>query len=476
MPMSIIPLILSGGAGTRLWPASREARPKQFLQLFGPLSTFQTTLQRVSDPQVFSAPIIMTNRDHRFLVSEQLRAMNVTADIILEPLRRDSGPAIAAGAHFAALQHGPEAVVLVLAADHVVKDVKAFVEACRQGAEIARTGGIVTFGIPPDHASTAYGYVKPGEALEGSSGYRVEAFVEKPDAITAEAYIQAGYLWNSGNFMFRADMLLAEYAKFDAASVAAAKTAVANSKPDLQFRILNEDAFGQARAISIDYAVMEKTREAIVLKTDMGWSDVGGWEAVWALSDKDAHANVLRGPAKASGSSDNLIISDKIMTAVIGVSGLAIIATEDAILVGKKSDSAALKAMVGEIRQSRPDLTDSGARVYRPWGSYQSLDSGERYQVKRIIVTPGGQLSLQKHFHRAEHWIVVKGTAKVVVGEDTRIIHENESIYIPIGTVHRLENPGKIDLELIEVQTGSYLGEDDIIRLEDVYNRLDPNA
>lgn len=471
--MPIIPLILSGGAGTRLWPASRDTRPKQFLQLFGPLSTFQTTLQRVSDRQVFAAPIIMTNRDHRFLVSEQLHAANVSADIILEPLRRDSGPAIAAGAHFAALRHGPEAIVLVLAADHVVNDVGAFVEACRQGSEIARTGGIVTFGIPPDHASTAYGYLKPGAALEGSSGYRVEAFVEKPDAATAESYIQAGYLWNSGNFMFRADVLLAEYAKFDAASVAAARAAVADSKPDLQFTILDADAFGQATAMSIDYAVMEKTKAATVVPVNMGWSDVGGWEAVWALSDKDAHANVLRGPAIASGASGNLIMSDKIMTAVIGVSDLAVIATQDAILVGKKSDSAALKAMVGEIRQSRPDLTDSGARVYRPWGSYQSLDSGERYQVKRIIVTPGGKLSLQKHFHRSEHWIVVKGTAKVVVGEENRIIHENESIYIPIGSVHRLENPGKIDLELIEVQTGSYFGEDDIIRLDDVYNRTE---
>ncbi|BCJ91940.1 mannose-1-phosphate guanylyltransferase/mannose-6-phosphate isomerase [Terrihabitans soli] len=469
----IVPLILSGGAGTRLWPASRETRPKQFLSLFGPRSTFQETVRRVGPSDIFTAPVIMTNRDHRFLVSEQLREIGVAGEIILEPLRRDSGPAIAAGASFAASKYGPDAIVLVLAADHVVRKPNVFVDACRQAAALAQAGRIVTFGIPPDHASTAYGYIKPGIAVDGSSAHRIAAFVEKPDAETAQTYIAEGYLWNSGNFMFRADMLLQEYARFDAASVEAAKEAVAKSTPDLNFKILDQTAFSRAKAISIDYAVMEKTEEGAVLKVDMGWSDVGGWEAVWALSDKDESGNVLLGPTKAASSKNNLIMSDKVMTAAIGVSDLAIITTEDAVLVGRKSDSAALKAMVGEIRQSRPNLTESGARVYRPWGSYQSLDSGERYQVKRIVVTPGGQLSLQKHFHRSEHWIVVKGTAKVQIADQQRMVHENESVYIPIGSLHRLENPGKIDLELIEVQTGSYLGEDDIVRLEDVYNRAD---
>lgn len=470
--MAIIPLILSGGAGTRLWPASRDARPKQFLDLFGPLSTFQDTLKRVADPSIFAPPIVMTNRDHRFLVREQAQALGIEADILLEPVRRDSGPAILAGAHFAAERHGPDCIVLALAADHIVRKPEAFLAACRLADEAASSGGIVTFGIVPDRPATAYGYIKPASA-NGNAVMKVEAFVEKPDAATATDYIRDGYLWNSGNFMFRADILLSEYAHVDAPSKKAVGEAVAKRKTDLDFLILDETAFSAARAISIDYAVMEKTAHAYVVPVDMGWSDVGDWGATWTLLDKDKNENAVRGPVKLVDAERNLVLSDRVLTAVIGVSDLAVVATEDAILIGKKDDAAALKSMVADIKKTDPALTEAGARVYRPWGSYQSLDAGDRYQVKRIIVTPGGRLSLQKHAHRSEHWIVVKGVAQVVIGDRTMTVHENESVYVPQGEVHRLENTGKINLELIEVQTGSYLGEDDIVRLDDVYNRVE---
>lgn len=469
--MSIIPLILSGGAGTRLWPASRDARPKQFLDIFGPLSTFQETLKRVADPSLFAPPIVMTNRDHRFLVREQAEALGITADILLEPVRRDSGPAIAAGAHFAVARHGPDCIVLALAADHIVRKPEAFLAACRLAEKAAKDGGIVTFGILPDRASTAYGYIKP-EKTDGEV-HKVEAFVEKPEAATAAAYIRDGYLWNSGNFMFRADMLLSEFARVDAASEKAVGESVAKGKKDLEFLVLDEKAFSAARTISIDYAVMEKTSAAYVVPIDMGWSDVGDWDAAWTLLEKDKKQNAVRGPVKLADAERNLILSDRVLTAVIGVSDLAVVATEDAVLIGRKEDSAALKSMVAEIRKTDPALAEDAARVYRPWGSYQSLDSGDRYQVKRIVVTPGGRLSLQKHAHRSEHWVVVKGVAHVTIGDKTLTVHENESVYVPQGTVHRLENTGKINLELIEVQTGSYFGEDDIIRLDDAYNRIE---
>ena len=468
--MSIIPVILSGGAGTRLWPASREARPKQFLELFGPLSTFQATLQRVSDPAIFDRPIIMTNRDHRFLVAEQAKAVGVDADIILEPVRRDSGPAIAAGAHFAMRRAGADAIVLVLAADHVIRDPAGFAAACASVAELAR-GRIITFGMSPDHPETGYGYIKAGGFVNGCGLRTLEAFVEKPDAATAERYVADGYLWNSGNFLFGAATLLREYANVDPQTVEAAGAAVANAVKDLDFVVLDEAAFRRTKAESIDYAVMEKTGCAAVLPGDFGWSDVGSWDAVWDLSPKDADGNVICGPALARESKDTLVMSDRLTTAVIGVEGLAIIATEDALLVTRRDNAASLKALVAELRGKLPNLTNYGARVYRPWGMYQSLEAADRFQVKRITVKPGGQLSLQKHHHRSEHWVIVRGTAKVVLGTSERILYENESVYIPIGTVHRLTNPGKIDLELIEVQTGSYLGEDDIVRLEDIYHR-----
>jgi len=465
----IIPLIMCGGAGTRLWPASREGRPKQFIRLFGPLSTFQDTVHRVSDASLFERPVIVTNAAYRFMVVEQLAEIGQEADILLEPARRDSGPAIAAGAAFA-LTRDPDAVVLALAADHVVNDAPAFVDACRKSLDVARAGRIVTFGVRPQHPSTEYGYIRPGQAISGDVS-EVAKFVEKPDLATAETYVRDGYLWNSGNFMFAARMLLAEYAKVDSASVETVTNAVKEAGRDLGFVTLQTAAFEKAKPISIDYAVMEKTTAAAVIPVDCGWSDVGSWHAVWELSGKDENGNAAYGTAVFEGAANCNVSSDKALVALEGVEDLVVVATQDAILVSRQKDKSGLKRLVEKLKKIAPHVTADHLKVHRPWGSYQSLDTGDRHQVKRIIVKAGGRLSLQKHHHRSEHWVVVRGAALVTVNEMQKIVHENESIYIPIGATHRLENPGKIPLELIEVQTGSYLGEDDIIRIEDDYRR-----
>jgi len=469
MDRRIIPLIMCGGAGTRLWPASREVRPKQFLPLFGTRSTFQDTIARVSDADLFERPIVVTNAAYRFAVREQLAEIGVEADVLLEPARRDSGPAIAAGAAFAQTRDS-EAVVLALAADHVVRDIPAFLAACRQGLVAAENERIVTFGVNPERPATEYGYISPGEAVAGEVR-AVAKFVEKPDLTTAERYIKAGYLWNSGNFMFRASVLLEEYRRVDAPSVQAVAEAVAGAGRDLGFVTLAPKAFGLAKAISIDYAVMEKTPRAAVVPVSCGWSDVGSWRAVWELSDKDPQGNAAQGGAVFEDTRNCNVSTDKALVALEGVDDLVVVATEDAVLVSRQKDANGLKRLVAKLKTAAPQVTEEHLKVHRPWGSYQSVDNGERHQVKRIIVKPGQRLSLQKHYHRSEHWIVVRGAARVTVNDDVRTVHENESIYIPIGAVHRLENPGKILLELIEVQTGSYLGEDDIIRIEDDYRR-----
>jgi mannose-1-phosphate guanylyltransferase/mannose-6-phosphate isomerase len=469
MTKRIIPLIMCGGAGTRLWPASREVRPKQFLPLFGERSTFQDTLLRVSDADLFDRPVIITNAAYRFMVREQLVEIGVDADVLLEPMRRDSGPAIAAGSAFAQTRDS-EAVVLALAADHVVRDTAAFLAACREGLAAADSGRIVTFGIEPERPATEYGYINPGAIVTGQVR-AIEKFVEKPDQATAAEYVAAGYLWNSGNFMFRAAVLLDEYRKFDAASVQAVTDSVTKAGRDLGFVTLEGDAFGAAKAISIDYAVMEKTRHAAVVPVSCGWSDVGSWRAVWELSDKDTLGNAAQGAAVFEDSRNCNVVSDRAMVALEGVDDLVVVATEDAVLVSRQKDANGLKRLVAKVRNVAPKVTEEHIKVHRPWGSYQSVDNGDRHQVKRIIVKPGNRLSLQKHHHRSEHWIVVRGAALVTIDDRVKTVHENESIYIPIGAVHRLENPGKIQLELIEVQTGSYLGEDDIIRIEDVYRR-----
>jgi mannose-1-phosphate guanylyltransferase / mannose-6-phosphate isomerase len=469
MSRKIIPLIMCGGAGTRLWPASREVRPKQFLPLFGARSTFQDTLVRVSDKEVFERAIVITNAAYRFMVLEQLAEIGIQADVLLEPARRDSGPAIAAGAAFASARD-KDAVVLALAADHIVRDAPAFLAACRQGLAAAEAGRIVTFGIKPERAATEYGYINPGEGVSGEVR-TVQKFVEKPDQAKASDYIKAGYLWNSGNFMFRASVLLDEYRKFDAESVADVSDAVVNAGHDLGFVTLEPKVFAAAKAISIDYAVMEKTALAAVVPVSCGWSDVGSWHAVWELSDKDNQGNAAQGSAVFEDSRNCNVASDRALVALEGVDDLVVVATQDAVLVSRQKDANGLKRLVAKLKTVAPLLTEEHVKVHRPWGSYQSVDNGDRHQVKRIIVKPGQRLSLQKHHHRSEHWIVVRGAARVTINELVKTVHENESVYIPIGAVHRLENPGKILLELIEVQTGSYLGEDDIIRIEDDYRR-----
>jgi mannose-1-phosphate guanylyltransferase/mannose-6-phosphate isomerase len=469
MDQRIVPLIMCGGAGTRLWPASREVRPKQFLSLFGKRSTFQDTVLRVSDEGLFERPIVITNAAYRFMVLEQLAEIGFEADILLEPARRDSGPAIAAGATFAEARDG-DAIVLALAADHVVQNTAAFIGACRQGLVAAASGHIVTFGVQPERAATEYGYISPGKVIAGEVR-AVAKFVEKPDPVTAAGYIDAGYLWNSGNFMFRASVLLDEYRKVDAASIASISDAVRKGGRDLGFVTLDPQSFEKALAISIDYAVMEKTARASVVPVSCGWSDVGSWHAVWELSEKDPQGNAAQGTAVFEDSRNCNVSTDKALVALEGVDDLVVVATEDAVLVSRQKDANGLKRLVAKVKVVAPEVTQNHLKVHRPWGSYQSVDNGTRHQVKRITVKAGERLSLQKHHHRSEHWIVVRGTAKVTIDELVRTVYENESIYIPIGAVHRLENPGKILLELIEVQTGSYLGEDDIIRIQDDYQR-----
>jgi mannose-1-phosphate guanylyltransferase / mannose-6-phosphate isomerase len=460
---------MCGGAGTRLWPASREGRPKQFLSLFGPESTFQNTIRRVSDPALFGRPIIVTNSQYRFLVAEQLAAVGVEADILLEPIRRDSGPAIAAGTAFAASRDG-DPLVVALAADHVVTDAIAFAKVCSLAADAAAADRIVTFGVRPTRPATEYGYIRTGGPI-GSEIFAVKKFVEKPDAQTAKGYVKEGYLWNSGNFMFRAGLLLDEYRGFDPDSVAAVVSAVNGGGEDLGFVMLNQESFSRATAKSIDYAVMERTKRAAVIPVAYGWSDVGSWQAVWELSGRDELGNSSQGSVVVVDSRGSYVTTDRQVVALFGVDNLVVVTTDDAVLVAKREDGDGLRRLVKKLKEVTPKITEEHLKVHRPWGSYQSIDQGARFQVKRIIVKQGGRLSLQLHHHRSEHWIVVRGTARATIADDVKVVHENESVYIPIGAKHRLENPGKIDLELIEVQTGSYLGEDDIVRIEDDYRR-----
>ena len=469
MATPIVPLIMCGGAGTRLWPASRENRPKQFLPLFGPYSTFQQTVRRVSNPALFGRPIVVTNDQYRFLVSEELATMGVQADILLEPLRRDSGPAIVAGTLFAR-NRDQDCIVVALAADHVVTDAAAFAGACEVASHAAAANRIITFGVRPTRPATEYGYIRAGAAI-GADVFTIEQFVEKPDAATAQRYIAEGYLWNSGNFLFRAELLLEEYGAFEPDSAAAIGKAVETAGHDLGFVTLDAEAFAGASAKSIDYAVMERTKHAAVMPVAYGWSDVGSWQAVWELSARDSAGNAAQGSALFVDASGCYAASDKQLVAVYGLQNVVVVATADAVLVAHRESADGLRGVVAKLKDVASAVTEDHLKVHRPWGSYQSLDQGERFQVKRIVVKQGGRLSLQMHHHRAEHWVIVRGTARVMIGDEVKILHENESIYVPIGARHRLENPGKIDLELIEVQTGSYLGEDDIVRVEDDYHR-----
>ena len=470
MSRKVLPVIMCGGAGTRVWPESRETMPKQFIALIGASSTFQDAVRRVSDP-IFDTPIVVTNRDYRFLVREQLEEIGAQAMIVLEPSRRDSGPAVAVAAELAA-KRDPQTIVAVFAADHVILDQSAFLGACASAAAAAADGFIVTLGVAPSEPAVGYGYIRPGGAVASGSARQVEAFVEKPNLATAERYVAEGYLWNSGNFFFRADVMLEELRAFEPEMAEATARALAGAADDLGFLALDAEAFASAPKKSIDYAVMERTKRAAVVPADIGWSDVGDWGAVWKLSRRDESGNSIHGEGVALDAKNVHIRSTGLLTAVVGVSDVIVVSTQDAVLVLARDQGDKVKQLVDALKKQRRSEATEHKRIYRPWGYYQGIDSGPRYQVKRIVVSPGRRLSLQKHFHRAEHWVVVKGTAEVTRGAETIMVHENESIFLPIGAVHRLANPGKINLELIEVQTGSYLGEDDIVRLEDAYNRL----
>ena len=475
----MIPIILSGGSGTRLWPLSRSSYPKQFLPITEDKTLFHLTLERIIKLNQYLAnfqnSIIVTNENHRFIVAEQLRQKKLNAEILLEPCARNTAPAIAAAAELA-LSRGEDPVLLVLAADHVIEQQEAFNLAVSKGLIEAEAGKLVTFGIMPSRPETGYGYIKTSEKINAISdiqSYPVEAFVEKPDAITADSYLSQGcYLWNSGIFMFKASVYLRELEKFNPEIVIQAKQAIQNSKTDLDFIRLDKQSFEQCPEDSIDYAVMEKTAHAMVIPLNANWNDVGAWNSVWDASQKDENGNALRGDVIVEDTHNSLVHSEGRLVSVLGLEDIVVIETSDAVLVANKNKVQNIKKIVEQLKLAERTEVDLHRKVYRPWGSYDSIDHGDRYQVKCIVVNPGHKLSLQMHHHRAEHWIVVSGTAKIHKGNDSFLISENESVYIPLGETHALENPGKLPLHLIEVQSGSYLGEDDIVRFEDLYGRV----
>lgn len=479
--MLIQPVVLSGGSGTRLWPLSREKYPKQLLPLIGEDSLLQATVRRVDGIAgvELAAPLVVCNEEYRFVIAEQLRVMGKPGIVVLEPLGRNTAPALTIAAR-AAMKNGADPVLLVMPADHVIVDKQAFQAVVRQGAALANDGAVVTFGVTPDAPETGYGYIQSGESFGGDGAKRIARFVEKPNVQTAQAYLDEGsYSWNSGLFMMRASVWLAalEICRPDIA--AACETAWTQGSADGEFVRVGKDAFSQCPSDSIDYAVMERIAAGqntslpvgVVIPLAAGWSDVGAWEALWNVLPKDADGNVAQGDVLMQDSRNTLALSEGRLIACVGVDDLIVVETADAILVAHKNKTQDVKKIVDRLKQAGRSEGQTHRKVFRPWGWYDSVDSGERFQVKRIVVKPGAALSLQMHHHRAEHWIVVSGTAKVTQGEKTYLLSENESTYIPLGTTHRLENPGKVELEMIEVQSGSYLGEDDIVRFEDVYGR-----
>ncbi|QOR39075.1 mannose-1-phosphate guanylyltransferase/mannose-6-phosphate isomerase [Billgrantia diversa] len=466
----LTPVIMAGGSGSRLWPLSRQLHPKQFLPLTGKLTMLQETLQRLAALE-HSAPLLIGNEEHRFLIAEQLRQQGFhDARIMLEPEGRNTAPAIALAA-LQAMAEEPEALLLVLAADHLIQDVHAFHSSVIQAQALAKQGHLVTFGVVPTHPETGYGYIQRGET-QGDYGYRVHRFVEKPDRDTAVSYLATGdYYWNSGMFLFQAKSYLEELERFQPAMVEACRAALAGANQDLDFIRLDAEAFKACPEDSIDYAVMERTERASVVPLDAGWSDIGSWSALWEVSKRDEQGNACHGDVLMEDSSDLFIHADHRLVATIGVENLVVVETKDAVLVAHKGRVQEVKRIVERLKSEGRSEHHNHREVYRPWGVYDSIENGHRYQVKRITVKPGAKLSVQMHHHRAEHWVVVSGTAKVTNGEKSYLVKEDESTYIPLGQVHALENPGKIPLELIEVQSGSYLGEDDIVRFNDRYGR-----
>ena len=468
----LIPVLLSGGVGSRLWPLSRELYPKQFLPLTGDRSLLVATAERAAAMPGSSAPIVVCNEAHRFLVAEQLRSAAIeAAAILLEPVGRNTAPAVAAAA-LQARDMDPDAILLVMPADHAIADTAAFAAAVGEGLAAAQQGKLVTFGIVPTAPETGYGYIQ-GRPSDADAGCLIiEQFVEKPDRATAERYLASGdFFWNSGMFLLSARTYLEEMAVHAPAMLAAVQRAVDGARKDLDFIRLEAAAFTECPADSIDYAIMEHTRRGVVLPLACGWSDVGAWSTLWEIGARDSDGNVTSGDVLVQDTANSYIAASSRLVATAGVSDLVVVETADAVLVADRGKVQDIKAIVTRLKEQQRSEVSVHTRVYRPWGSYESLVVGERFQVKRIIVNPGQRLSLQMHHHRAEHWIVVSGTATVTCGEQVLTLSEDQSTYIPLGTKHRLENPGVIPLELIEVQTGSYLGEDDIVRFEDVYGR-----
>lgn len=466
----IYPVVLAGGSGSRLWPMSRELYPKQFLSLVGEKTLLQETLERLRGLET-APPVLICNESHRFIAAEQLRQVGLLDhNIILESAGRNTAPAIALAA-LTVLNTDKDALLLVLAADHAIADAEAFQAAVRQASPFAEFGELITFGIVPTHAETGYGYIRRGEAKDAL--FTVAQFVEKPDSATAINYVASGdYYWNSGMFLFRADRYLEELQVYCPDIFEACVAAMQDTQPDLDFIRLNAEAFEKCPSESVDYAVMEKTSRALVVPLDAGWNDVGAWSALWELGEKDIQGNVCKGDVIHHQTENTYVYAENVLVTTVGLKDMVIVQTKDAILVADKHQVQDVKSVVAELKIKSRKEYKLHREVYRPWGKYDSIDEGQRYQVKRITVNPGEKLSVQMHHHRAEHWTVVSGTANVTIDGKERILTENQSIFIPVGSVHALENPGKIPLELIEVQSGAYLGEDDIVRFEDKYGRV----
>jgi mannose-1-phosphate guanylyltransferase/mannose-6-phosphate isomerase len=472
----IIPVLLAGGAGSRLWPVSRDSLPKQFQPLTGPLSTFQQTLQRVSDPLLFQDPVVITSDAFRFFARRQAEAVSRVASIVLEPCRRDSAAAVAIAALLAERAY-PGSPVLVLAADHVILDDDLFLDAVRTGLETAVEGRIVVFGLPPTEPKTSFGYIRPGARVgENEDVKLVDAFVEKPSHENALAYLKEGYLWNSGNLLFRSDIMIREFEEYAPEVLAAARRSIEAARTDLGFMRLEETAFAAAPKTSIDYAVIEQTRNIAVVVGRFRWSDIGSWDAIWEVLPRDENGNAALGRGIVVGSRNCLVHSEGMLTTVVGATDLVVVSTIDAVLVVPRRRVQEIKGVVEGLQAGGAKEASAHRRDFRPWGYVESIDKGSRFEVKRIVVDPGGILSLHRHMHRAEHWIVLKGTACAVIEGVERMFAENESLYVPLASLHRLSNPGKVPLELIEVRTGTYLGEDDILRFEDAYDRPSSKA